>query len=82
VSLSDAVAMREPSGLKAADVTSVVKPSVSPRRTAISLMVVASQIRAVLSSDDDAGPVQAEDGGKHTVVMAAREELEQIPGSR
>ena len=44
---SDAVTMRDPSGLKAADITA---PS-WPRRTAISLAVAASQMRAVLSYD-------------------------------
>ena len=43
----DAVTMRAPSGLKAADVTS----SSCPRRTVISLPVAASQMRAVLSND-------------------------------
>ena len=43
----DAVTMRDPSGLKAADVTA----SSWPRRTAISLAVAASQMRAVLSDD-------------------------------
>ena len=44
---SDAVTMRDPSGLKAAEFTA----SSWPRRTAISLAVAASQMRAVLSSD-------------------------------
>ena len=43
----DAVTMRDPSGLKAADFTW----SSWPRRTAISLPVAASQMRAVLSND-------------------------------
>ena len=43
----DAVTMRDPSGLKAAEFTS----SSWPRRTAISLAVAASQMRAVLSCD-------------------------------
>ena len=45
--LYDAVTMRDPSGLKAAELTA----SSWPRRTAISLAVAASQMRAVLSSD-------------------------------
>ena len=44
---ADAVTMRDPSGLKAAEVTA----SSWPRRTAISLAVAASQMRAVLSHD-------------------------------
>ena len=44
---SDAVTMRDPSTLKAAELTG---PS-WPRRTAISLAVAASQMQAVLSSD-------------------------------
>src|SRR5215831_19708557 len=44
---SDAVTMRDPSGLKAAEFT---KRS-WPRRTAISLALAASQMRAVLSFD-------------------------------
>ena len=47
VSSSDAVTMRDPSGLKATDAT----VSSWPRRTAISFAVAASQMRAVLSSD-------------------------------
>ena len=43
----DAVTMRDPSGLKAAEYT----VSSWPRRTAISLPVAASQMRAVLSAD-------------------------------
>ena len=43
----DAVTMRDPSGLKAAECTS----SAWPRRTMISLAVAASQMRAVLSAD-------------------------------
>ena len=43
----EAVTMRAPSGLKEAEVTS----RAWPRRTAISLAVAASQMRAVLSSD-------------------------------
>jgi hypothetical protein len=43
----DAVTMRDPSGLKAAEVT----PPSWPRRTAISLALAASQMRAVLSYD-------------------------------
>ena len=39
--------MREPSGLKAADLTK----SSWPRRTAISLAVTASQIRTVVSAE-------------------------------
>ena len=44
---SDAVTMRDPSGLKAADRTE----SAWPLRTAIALPVAASQTRAVLSDD-------------------------------
>src|SRR5712671_4335640 len=44
---SDAVTIRDPSGLKAA----VHTTSVWPRRTAISLVLERSQIRAVLSPD-------------------------------
>ena len=44
---ADAVTMRDPSGLKAAEFT----VSSWPRRTAISLAVAASQMRAVLSPD-------------------------------
>ena len=44
---ADAVTMRDPSGLKAAEVTQFKWP----RRTAISLAVAASQTRAVLSND-------------------------------
>ena len=44
---SDAVTMRDPSGLKAAEFT----PPSWPRRTAISLTLAASQMRAVLSHD-------------------------------
>jgi hypothetical protein len=44
---SDAVTMRDASGLKAAELT---RPS-WPRRTAISLALAASQMRAVLSTD-------------------------------
>ena len=43
----DAVTMRDPSGLKAAD----HKGSSWPRRTAISLALAASQMRAVSSFD-------------------------------
>ena len=43
----DAVTMRDPSGLKAAEFTQ----SSWPRRTAISLALAASQMRAVLSHD-------------------------------
>ena len=42
---SDAMTMRDPSGLKAAEVSQ----SLSPRRTAISLALAASQMRAVWS---------------------------------
>jgi hypothetical protein len=44
---ADAVTVREPSGLKAADDT----PLSWPRRTAISLALAASQMRAVPSND-------------------------------
>ena len=44
---ADAVTMRDPSGLKAAEFT----VSLWPRRTAISFAVAASQMRAVLSPD-------------------------------
>jgi hypothetical protein len=44
---SDAVTTRDPSGLKAAENTE----SSWPRRTAISFVVAASQMRAVLSHD-------------------------------
>src|ERR1700751_2373440 len=44
---ADAVTMRDPSGLKAAEVTALSWP----RRTAISLAVAASQMRAVVSPD-------------------------------
>jgi hypothetical protein len=44
---ADAVTMRDPSGLKAAEYT---EPS-SPCRTAISLALATSQMRAVLSRD-------------------------------
>src|ERR1700730_15537352 len=43
----DAVTMRDPSGLNAAETTT----SSWPRRTAISLALAASQMRAVLSTD-------------------------------
>src|SRR6516165_10031421 len=45
--VNDAVTMREPSGLKAAEVTR----SSWPRTTAISLALAASQMRAVVSPD-------------------------------
>ena len=44
---SDAVTMRDPSGLKTAE----LREKSWPRRTAISLAVAASQMRTVLSSD-------------------------------
>jgi hypothetical protein len=44
---ADAVTMRDPSGLKAADSTE----KVCPRRTTISFAVAASHMRAVLSTD-------------------------------
>ena len=63
---SDAVTMRDPSGLKAAERTALSWP----RRTAISLAVAASQMRAVLSSDavtmrDPSGLKAAEFTGRH-----------------
>src|SRR5262249_28411783 len=57
----DAVRMRDPSRLKAAEVT---EPA-WPRRTAISLALAASQMRAVLSADAvtmrDPSPLKAAD---------------------
>src|SRR6516164_3185479 len=48
----DAVTMRDPSGLNAAECTLEENMPVPwPRRTAISLALAASQMRAVLSSD-------------------------------
>ena len=68
---ADAVTMRDPSGLKAAEVTA----SSWPRRTAISLAVAASQMRAVLSPDAvtmrDPSGLKAAD--THEVVMAAQD---------
>ena len=69
--VDDAVTMRDPSGLKAADITALSWP----RRTAISLAVAASQMRAVLSSDavtmrEPSGLKAAE---SHVVVMAAQD---------
>ena len=46
---SDAVTMRDPSGLKAAEDEDT--ESSWPRRAAISLALAASQMRAVLSND-------------------------------
>ena len=67
----DAVTMRDPSGLKAAEFTT----SSWPRRTAISLPLAASQMRAVLSDDavtmrDPSGLKAAE---THGVLMAAQD---------
>jgi hypothetical protein len=61
----DAVTMRDPSGLKAAELT----PASWSRRIAISLGVAASQMRAVLSHDfvtmrDPSGLKAAERDGK------------------
>ena len=67
----DAVTMRDPSGLKAAEVTS----RSWPRRTAISLPLAASHTRAVLSRrrGDDTLAVGAKGGGSHLAVMAAQD---------
>src|SRR5215510_12527671 len=73
---SDPVTMRDPSGLKAAEVTSTSWP----RKTAISLALAASQMRAVFSLDavtmrDPSGLKAAED----TPLVCCRTAISLLP---
>src|SRR5215472_3920355 len=70
----DAVTMRDPSRLKAADITQLSWP----RRTAISLALAASQMRAVLSLDavtmrDPSGLMAADHTGSSWPPRAKRQ---------